>query len=298
MVVDLTTSGGCQSTVNSQKPGIGVLLLHGLNGSPAEMRPVARHLQRAGYQVSAPLLPGHGGTHQQLLDTGWKDWLAGAKQALEELAAQCDAVVVCGLSMGSSLAVMLAAGDPRVRGVVLLSTALRYDAPGHSRLHVLFPLIDVFPFLGRWFYWTEQSPYGLKDKRLQRMIEKAVAAGDRGNGDDLRSIRTYSGSLRQMSHLVNHAKRNAPGVTCPALIIHSIEDTLTTTANAADIYERLGSKDRSLILLDGCDHVLTLDLRKNDVARYIGDFIKRVCGTPVDVDEPPLVAAQQCTAQL
>lgn len=269
---------------------MGVLLLHGLTGMPSEVRPTAKYLQKLGYRVEAPMLPGHGGSHLDLLKTGWKDWVLGARQALDKLLCECDKVVVGGLSMGSSVAVMLAASEPRVSGLIMLSTTLRYDAPGHSRLYLLLPLVDLFPFLGKYTYWTEKPPYGLMDQRLQKMITKAVTAAERGENTEFGLFRTYSGSLRQMSHLVRQVKRNAPKVTCPALILHSMDDTLTTVANATDMYKLLGSQDKSVVLMSGCDHVLTLDLRKNDVSRYVAEFVERVAGKPIPQGEPQVVA--------
>lgn len=290
MVVDMTSDTGTENRVESPKSNVGVLLLHGLTGMPSEMRPVVKHLQRLGYRVEAPLLPGHGGSHVELLETGWKDWLRGANESLDRLARECDKIVVGGLSMGSSVALMLAAQDPRVSGLVMMSTTLRYDAPGHSRAYLLLPLIDLFPFLGNWFYWTEKPPYGLMDQRLQRMITKAVEAAERGDNTEFGLFRTYSGSLRQMTHLVKQVRRNAGKVTCPALILHSLDDTLTTVGNATDMYKILGSTDKNVILLSGCDHVLTLDLRKNEVAKYIAEFVERICRKPAASGEPSAVA--------
>src|ERR1700686_647485 len=64
---------------------MGVLLIHGLTGMPNEMRPIGRALERLGCQVSVPMLPGHGEGQKELLATGWKDWLQGTREALNEL---------------------------------------------------------------------------------------------------------------------------------------------------------------------------------------------------------------------
>ena len=58
----------------------GVLLLHGLTGSPYTFGPLARVLSEQGYEVSVPLLPGHGTTPNQLRYTGWNDWLVAARR--------------------------------------------------------------------------------------------------------------------------------------------------------------------------------------------------------------------------
>jgi carboxylesterase len=276
MVVDVTADSGAQVQLKSPNSTVGVLLLHGLTGMPSEMRPIAKHLLRLGYRVETPMLPGHGATHIELLKTTWQDWVSGAKEALDKLSQECETVIVGGLSMGASVAAILAAEDPRVSGLVMMSTTLRYDAPGHSRLYLLLPLIDIFPFMGNWFYWTEKPPYGLMDQRLQRMITKSIEAAEKGESAEFGLFRTYSGSLRQMSHLVKEVKRRASKITCPTLILHSLDDTLTTVNNATDMYKLLGSKDKNVVLFSGCDHVLTLDLRKNDVARYVSEFVERV----------------------
>ncbi len=253
----------------------GVLLLHGLTGMPSEMRPIAKHLTKQGCIVSCPMLAGHGSDHKALLATGWKDWMAGAKVALDELLKECDHVVVGGLSMGALLALMLAIDEPRVSGIVLLSTTINYDGKTSSPLKVLLPLVDIMPWLGKRYYWTESPPYGLKDLRLQKQITKQVEAAKRGENTSFGLFRTYGGSLRQMDKLVIEVKKHAKKVRCPALVIHALEDTITTVKNAEAICKMMEANDKTLVLLGGCDHVLTLDLRRKDVAAYIARFVAK-----------------------
>src|SRR5262245_66511156 len=88
---------------------IGALLLHGLGGTPVEMRYVAMGLARAGVTVSCPQLAGHSGSFEELRGSRWQDWYASAEAALDRLRGRCDTVVVGGLSMGAVLALLLAA---------------------------------------------------------------------------------------------------------------------------------------------------------------------------------------------
>ncbi len=250
----------------------GVLLLHGLTGMPSEMRPIEKYLTQQGCIVSCPMLAGHGGDHNDLLATTWKDWLGSAKAALDELLKRCDHVVVGGLSMGALLSLMLAIDEPRVSGIVLLSTTISYDGMTSTRFKIFLPFVDVIPWLGRNCYWTESPPYGLKDLRLQKQITKQVEAAKRGESTTFGLFRTYAGSLRQMDHLVHQVKKQAKKVRCPALVIHALEDTITTTKNAEAICKMMVANDKTLVLLGGCDHVLTLDLRRKDVAAYIARF--------------------------
>lgn len=251
----------------------GVLLVHGLTGAPSELRPVAKYLTQMGCIVECPLVPGHGGSHKDLLATGWKDWIAGVKAALDRLSEQCDHVVIGGLSMGALLSAMACLNNPKVSGLIMMSTTLSYDGRASSPLQVLLPLVDWVPFLGTHTYWTEEPPYGLKDERLQRMITKQVEAVKRGESADFGLFRTYSGSLRQLHKLVHQVRKRAGDITVPALIIHSLEDSMTTYKNAIEMCSLLGSQEKDLVLLGGCDHVITLDLRKREVANQVGNFV-------------------------
>jgi carboxylesterase len=243
------------------------------------MRPLERHMKALGCEVSVPLLPGHGATHRELLATTWKDWRAGGRRALDDLAARSDTLVVAGLSMGALLAVLLAAEDSRIAGIALLSPTLCYDGPSIPRTRHLLPLAHVFPFLGRFLYWTETPPYGLKDQRLQRRITRSVEAAKRGETNQFGLFRTYVGAIRQLNLMIREVRSKAASARCPALVLHSVEDTVTSVRNAEEIHGLLGARDKSIRWLSGCDHVITLDLRKREVARHVGEFATRVAAT-------------------
>src|SRR3954451_24096452 len=104
---------------------IGVLLVHGFTGSPASMKPWAQALAEQGYAVEVPLLPGHGTRWQDLNQVSWTQWYDEAAAAFDRLRAQCDAVVVGGMSMGGSVALRIAEerGD-QVSGIVLVNPFL------------------------------------------------------------------------------------------------------------------------------------------------------------------------------
>src|SRR5215467_13836316 len=52
----------------------GFLLIHGLGGTPIEMRYIAQGLARAGYTVHVPQLAGHCATAEELWATTWQHW--------------------------------------------------------------------------------------------------------------------------------------------------------------------------------------------------------------------------------
>jgi carboxylesterase len=119
---------------------VGVLVLHGFTGNPQSMRPLAEAFAAAGHTTEMPLLPGHGTTVADMLDTTWADWSGAAAQAYEDLAGRCERVVVAGLSMGGSLTCWLAARHPEIAGIICVNPATR--APEEMRAFVDALLAD------------------------------------------------------------------------------------------------------------------------------------------------------------
>ena len=266
----------CRPPPAGQRNRTGVLVIHGMTGTPLEMRPVSRFLKRQGYRVAVPLLRGHGAGHQELLATTWRDWLAGVREEADTLCAECDHVFVVGLSVSALLVTLVAADNPRISGVVLLSTHLglwrKENLPWN---YFLFPFVTLTGFLRRHVWWTEKPPYGIRDVRLQNKIEAAIKSSKNGETEANGLFRTYVESIYQANLLVVEALKQAPRVSAPALVLHSMEDTLYGLNNATRIYSRLGSASKEIVLITGCDHVMTVDLRKDDVARLVYEFISR-----------------------
>src|SRR6516165_4275342 len=107
-------------------PGAGasVLLIHGLSGTPFEMRYLGERLAAAGVRVCGVRLAGHAGASEELGASTNAQWYESVVEGFERLHRDGDPVAVIGLSMGAVLAARLAAdqGDA-VAGVVMLSPA-------------------------------------------------------------------------------------------------------------------------------------------------------------------------------
>ena len=124
---------------------LGVLLIHGFTGSPAEMALVAHYLHRKGLTVSVPLLPGHGTTPEDLNSRRWEEWVSHARSALRELQARCESVFLGGLSLGSLVALELAQADRGIRGVVLYSPPVLMRARLGLSFHLAKRIVRLVP---------------------------------------------------------------------------------------------------------------------------------------------------------
>ncbi|KRP68542.1 alpha/beta hydrolase, partial [Pseudomonas lactis] len=80
---------------------VGILLIHGLTGTPTELRQVAKGLAKAGNcTVYVPTLAGHCGDNSDLQATGWQDWYEGVRKTFVQVKQRHGQVFVGGLSMG------------------------------------------------------------------------------------------------------------------------------------------------------------------------------------------------------
>lgn len=253
----------------------GVLLIHGLTGSPTEMKVVERAMTARGFETETPMLAGHGAGHEELLATGWKDWYESARVALVSLQRRCEETYVVGLCASSLLAVLLAAREPGISGMVLLSSHYGRISPHMPLTRYLLPLAWQIPALRKKVYWTETEPYGLQDPKMIALITAQIQASKGSTTADHGTFRTYVDSFYQSHLLRKEVEKVAKRVQCRTLLIHSLEDTWFSPDNSVRLANDLGTKDKTVMLITGCNHVLTVDLRKDFIAEQVGEFVAK-----------------------
>jgi carboxylesterase len=258
-----------------------VLLIHGLTGTPTEMRFVGKALAQAGFTVYGMQLAGHCGTEADLLCTGQADWWASVEAAFHRLRRDHDTVFAAGLSMGAVLALKLAHAYPdAVRGVALYSTTLEYDGWSIPRLAFLLPLFLHTP-LGARYRFVENFPYGIKDTRLRNRVVASMMSGDSAEAGTLGMT---GSSLREMLALVAEVKRLMPAIRTPALVLHASDDDVTSAANADYVERRLGGPVHKVLLPD-CYHMITVDRQRHEVARQTIGFFAELSGERPRVED-------------
>jgi carboxylesterase len=245
-----------------------VLLIHGLTGTPTEMRFLGKGLASAGFTVYGCQLAGHCGSEEDLLQTNWPDWYASVEQAYANLRQKHDIVFVAGLSMGGLMAMHLAANHPgEIKGLGVLSATLRYDGWAIPRLSFLLPLFLHTP-LGLRYRFVENFPYGIKDDRLRQRVVANMTAG---NSAEAGNLGMTGHSLRQLLSLVDVVKGEMPTILTPTLIVHATHDDVASVNNAHYIEQHLGGP-RELLLLDDSYHMITVDKQRQDVTRALAAF--------------------------
>lgn len=281
-----TNTAKKDTTIRFAGGKVGVLLLHGLCGTPAEMRFVAMGLARAGYTVHTPQLAGHGAEN----GGRWQDWYMSAREALNEIRKECDTVIVGGLCMGAILGLHLAARNPgKVQGVSLFSPTLWINGWAMPWTMRLFKMVRSRWF-ANFFNFPDAESLGIKCPRVRSFVKSALdSAGPAEYG------RAGVNGTMVLEHrrMVDAAKNLLHRVKQPTLIVHSREDDYANLNNAVYLQgEIAGNVD--VVVLNDSYHMVTLDKQRQVVVdrtrafvAQIADGLRNVVAT---VDALPLAA--------
>lgn len=246
----------------------GILLIHGLGGTPIEMRMTAKGLNKAGYRVHCCQLAGHCGTEEDLLATNWQDWLSSVRAAYAALQAQCDQVFVGGLSMGAMLSLHLAAENPEIAGVLCFAPTLWYDGFSLPWTRIfLRPLI--WTWAGQKYRFVEHEPYGLKDERIRAAVVKSLLSG---NSAEAGLLGTPSQSLQQFWKMIDAIRPKLKDIKLPVFIAHARQDDIASLKNAIHLQNNLGGLVETLVL-DDSYHLVTIDRQRHIVIDRAISFI-------------------------
>jgi carboxylesterase len=213
------------------------------------MRLVGDHAHGRGHTVLAPCLPGHGTTIADANRQRWQDWVAHVERALADLKERCPRVFAAGLSLGSLLALHLAAHHPELAGAIAYSPAIKMADP-RTRVVALLK------------YLTPQLP------------KAEMYAVDPEAESRLWSYDAWpSAAAHEVIKLTRQVKRALPQVRCPALILYSTADPDLHPDAAQFTYDRIGAADKELIALHNCGHLITVDAEWERVAEETCRFI-------------------------
>jgi len=230
-----------------------VLLLHGLTGSPFEVRPVAEALAEQGMRCLAPRLAGHGGEVRDLARVGWREWVWQAGRELEKLRGARRTFLV-GCSMGALVALAAAQEHPdRVDGLALLAPALRLQPAGA---------------LAGWL---------VRHTHFGKLLPPIPKAGSDVRDPEMRARNPCMTSIPvaavgQLQELARHVDRLLPGVAAPALVLAGGRDHTVRLSGARRIARRIGSAPARLVVLPDSFHLLGIDVERDLVADEVSRF--------------------------
>jgi len=276
-----------------------VYLIHGVTGTPLEMKYLARKLSQQGWDVYLPTLPGHCLRLRDMVRSNEEDWLRHVQTQLEFCRSIYPRLIVGGLSAGALFALQ-ASTTISLDGIVVLSPTFFYDgwnSPWTLRL-LPFGIKRLPTFLQYLFIHLDGYPYGIKEPALQRRIREAYhplyrlraflrrfrsetpQLPQRSNSTEAVGYPIYSlKTLADLDRLYEIVKGTLHRVTAPTVILQSMEDDYTSPRNAELVYDTIRSSKKRLVLLDDCYHVITIDKKRDVVAKEVSKFIESCVGS-------------------
>jgi carboxylesterase len=231
---------------------VGCLLIHGFTGSAVEMRPMGDYLAARGLTVSAPLLPGHGTTPEDLARTTWQNWYAHVEQAFDALRRRRENVFVIGFSLGSLLALHLAA-QHEMAGVVALSPAILARDWRIPLVPLLRHVIRAMP----------KDP----DPQHSDLTDKEALKG-------FWSYDVYPVAAAYQLYLLQRVVRSELGpIRTPVLIIYAERDMSIHPQSGPTLHKEIGSPDKEEVVLHNSGHGIVLDVERGAVFQKVSDWM-------------------------
>ncbi|MFA5339909.1 MAG: alpha/beta fold hydrolase [Candidatus Omnitrophota bacterium] len=259
--------------------GCAAILIHGLTGTPNEMKSLGVALNKRGYTVICPRLKNHGAPLDVLKDTRWQDFYQSVREAYIKVKDDHDFIVASGLSMGALLALLLADEFPeKIKGVSCLSPTLFYDGWNTPWYNFLFPLATHTP-LRNFFYHKEDPPYGVKNKQMQDRLHSYYSSADLG---DTEKIAEYGYPffpvvlLCQLKSLVRYLTGRLKSITVPVQLIQAKDDDMSSVKNSQFIYDGVGSKTKEMVMLYDSYHCITADQERKTVTARMEEFFEKI----------------------
>ncbi len=234
-----------------------VLLTHGFTATTVEVRPFSERLFKAGYDVIAPLLPGHNTNPFDLNTKKYSDWTQYLEQKLDMICAKYETVFVSGESMGGLLSCYLAEKYANINGLLLFAPALsvknlailgliRYfkpylgepDNPEVEETSEEYENEYVYPWKG---YNVKPTGAGFELYRLQKVVQKKLA-----------------------------------NIMQPTLIFQGVLDQTIEVKSADIVFQNISSPQKELIYLKNSAHCVILDKEFDFVAdrslKFLGNL--------------------------
>ncbi|MCU1396054.1 MAG: esterase [Ilumatobacteraceae bacterium] len=226
----------------------GVVVLHGLGGTPHSVLPITAALHGAGYATVAPTLPGHGTHPDDLIDRTWAEWLDFVLHTCDELAGRPDigthGIIVVGQSMGASLALTAASERSAIRGVAVINPVVREADPDATE-H-----LEHLISRGR-----TMQPAGEADLRDPDAHDSAYA--------DLALT-----GLLQLGVGADAARAALASVSVPVFVASSDHDNVVDPASADDVAAAVAGPV-TRVHLPNSGHVAALDLDRQLLCREL-----------------------------
>ncbi len=236
-----------------------VLLVHGINDSPAVWRRMAPVLAEAGWHVRAMRLPGFAEPLEGYRAHSSADWVRSIDGEVARLRTSHGKVHLVCHSLGAAIALRWLAEHPDgVDSITLLSPAVGVSSDRS-------PLLPV-----RW--WHNISGLLVFTRTVWSPWNNDIVDPE-ARDDSFRTRFTPRRVINQTFELVDANREIAPGMTVPLLMVISREDHVIDWGAAETFYGQWGGAPKQLVFNDRSGHVIPVDHGWREVCGQVQSFL-------------------------
>jgi esterase/lipase len=240
-----------------QGNGLGILLIHGLLASPAELRDYGEYLANQGYIVLGIRLKGHGTSPYALREQHWQDWYGSVQRGFAILTSYCAHIFVIGFSTGGALAIKLAHEQHhQIVGIVAASVPIKFVDPAF----MLVPFLHGTNKLIEWLSSIE----GLKP-----FIDNAP------EHPTVNYQNVPVRALYELRMLIEHIDNLLPTINTPTLVIYGDNDPVVSAKSSLLIFDRLGTSHKRLEAIASARHGILME-NINNTWGSIDEFLQEL----------------------
>lgn len=232
----------------------GVVLVHSYLAVPAEVKELARYLQRRGIWVFAPRLPGHGTSVADLAQRHSREWVEAVENGYVLMSTICNRVVVGGVAVGGNLALDLASRVEKVAGVFALCPP--------------FSLADYSTnFMPGRDVWNRILGKMRREDQAQQFFDFS-----HGNSH-VNYQKNPVATIKEVGEYLESIEKKYAAISQPALIIQADKNTVVDPQGTLRLYDSIGSSDKEFCLVSDDQHIVVNGARAERIYKKIGDFI-------------------------
>lgn len=212
----------------------GALLIHGFTGSPADMRALGDAVHARGLDVYVMRLPGMASEIDRLNEMTAEIWRDAVLRQWAEHRERYERTLLLGYSMGGALALLAAAEEPPDVSM-LIAPLTRLKDPRAALLPVAkYVMRGVRPYAR--LKWDDPRVHEWFDRARPSMLTR-----DPEHQRVLEHEAIYSARmLDQLRRLLVQARRSAPKVIAPTIIMQGINDRIVLRRDTRALITRLG----------------------------------------------------------
>lgn len=225
-----------------------VLLLHGFTGHTADVRMLARFLQKKGYTTHAPIYRGHGGSPDELIGVKASEWWEDVKAAYQHLKdLGYEKIAVAGLSLGGVLGLKLAYSE-QITGVVPMCAPMFFD---HSS-----QLTKGFQFYAKQYKQAEGKDSDTIEEEIKHLLDESNTL------------------FQELGGIITDVQKHVDQIYTPTFVVQAEDDQMIDTNSATYIYDNVECDQKTIQWYKDAGHAITLGPKKDDVHEDVYQFLE------------------------